>query len=44
MSSSQAKREDGLHSKWLQPKEIRDREREREQEGGRGRKHKNSIL
>lgn len=37
-------REDGLHSKWLQPKEIRDREKEREQGGGMGRKHKPSIL
>lgn len=43
-SSSQAKREDGLHSKWLQPKEIKDREKETEQEGGMGRKHKSSIL
>lgn len=37
-------REDGLHSKWLQPKEIRDREKETEQGGRMGRKYKSSIL
>lgn len=35
--------EDGFHSKWLHPKEIRDREKEREQKGRMGRKHKPSI-